>query len=170
MSIKEQEHKNTTSEHGPADPSRRKLLASAAGLGLAAGAVSLSSLASASEHKEAQPREFEGRSAFITGAARGIGYACAEALARGGANVVLFDIASQIKEVPYPLATEEDLLTAKSTIESLGVKCIAVKGDVRDGDAQAAAMKRARYWSLMGSASGRATVRGLRCTPLSRYS
>jgi NAD(P)-dependent dehydrogenase (short-subunit alcohol dehydrogenase family) len=112
-------------------------------LGLVATAAGISSFAHASEYKEDQTREFEGRSAFVTGAARGIGYACAEALARGGANIVLFDIASQIKDVPYPLATAEDLANAKAAIEALDVKCIAVKGDVRDGDAQAAAMQRA---------------------------
>lgn len=36
-------------------------------------------------------REFEGRVAIVTGAAMGIGKACAEALANGGASVVLAD-------------------------------------------------------------------------------
>ena len=62
---------------------------------------------------------------------------------RTGANAVLFDIAAQIPDVPYPLATEEDLASAQARIEALGVGCIAVQGDVRDRAAQEAAMARA---------------------------
>ncbi len=36
--------------------------------------------------------------------------------------------------MPYPLATAEDLANAKATIESYGVQCLAIQGDVRDGD------------------------------------
>ncbi|MEM6636512.1 MAG: SDR family NAD(P)-dependent oxidoreductase [Pseudomonadota bacterium] len=89
---------------------------------------------------QSQDRAFAGKTAFVTGAARGIGRACAEALADGGANVVLFDIAAQIPDVPYPLATAEDLAATKAAIEAKGVGCQAVTGDVRDFDAQAAAM------------------------------
>lgn len=38
------------------------------------------------------------------------------------------------------MATEDDLAAAKATIESHGVKCLAVKGDVRDAAALMAAM------------------------------
>ncbi len=128
----------------PLDEGRRKFMvgtaAAAVGAGLTTGIIPN---AFAGSHKGTQDKEFVGRSAFVTGAARGIGYACAESLAGRGANIVLFDIAGQIKEVPYPLATAKDLADAKKKIESLGVKCIAIKGDVRDGNAQAAAMKRA---------------------------
>jgi NAD(P)-dependent dehydrogenase (short-subunit alcohol dehydrogenase family) len=41
-------------------------------------------------------REFEGRVAVVTGAAMGIGKACAEAFARGGASVVVADIARDV--------------------------------------------------------------------------
>ena len=33
----------------------------------------------------------------------------------------------------YPLATAEELANAQAEIESLGVQCIAIQGDVRDG-------------------------------------
>lgn len=120
-----------------AHPSRRNLLAGAAGAGLAA---TLTDTASAAGHAE---REFAGKSAFVTGGARGIGYSCAKALAKSGANIMLYDIAGQIEHVPYPLATPEDLAAAKSNIEALGVKCIAVQGDVRDGARQKKAMAEA---------------------------
>lgn len=87
--------------------------------------------------------EFAGKSAFITGGARGIGRACAEALAAGGANIVLFDIAEHLPDVPYPLATAADLSETKAAIEQMGVECLAIQGDVRDFDAQKAAIDQA---------------------------
>ncbi|MFT4848788.1 MAG: NAD(P)-dependent dehydrogenase (short-subunit alcohol dehydrogenase family) [Sediminicola sp.] len=72
------------------------------------------------------------KSAFITGGARGIGLASAVVLAKKGVNIVLFDVAEQIDGVNYALATESDLASAKKTIEALGVKCVTIKGDVRD--------------------------------------
>ncbi len=111
----------------PAVTSRRAVLAGAAGLGAAAA-----TLGATAAQAQAQSGEFAGKTAFVTGAARGIGLACAEELAKGGANVVLYDVASQPAEVPYPLATAEDLAAAKSTIEDYGVDCLAIAGDVRD--------------------------------------
>lgn len=129
----------TTAGGEPRDRHRRQLLAGAAGLGLAAG---LSTAAGADEHAPGKG-EFAGRTAFITGGARGIGLSCAEALATAGADIVLYDVAGQIEHVKYPLATAEDLAAAKTTIEAMGVKCIAVQGDVRDGAKQKAAMQEA---------------------------
>lgn len=117
---------------------RRAVLTGGAAAGLAAGLVH-----PASAESETTAREFDGKTAFVTGGARGIGLGCAEALAEKGANVVLFDIAAQIPEVPYPLATADDLAAAKAKVESHGVKCIAISGDVRDFKAQKAAMGRA---------------------------
>lgn len=124
---------------------RRSVLKGAAGLGLAATA-----LAAQSAHAEGHTGGFAGKTAFVTGAARGIGLACAEELAKGGANVVLYDIAAQLEEVPYPLATPEDLAAAKSAIESYGVECLAIAGDVRDAAALAAAVDQtvAQFGSL----------------------
>ncbi|MCG8334923.1 MAG: SDR family oxidoreductase [Proteobacteria bacterium] len=134
----------TNRNEKPMDEGRRNFVVGTAAAAVSAGLTTgIIPNAFADSHKPSKIKEFAGRSAFVTGAARGIGYACAESLARRGANIVLFDIAKQIKEVPYPLATSKDLANAKKKIESFGVKCIAVKGDVRDGKAQAAAMKRA---------------------------
>ena len=128
-----------TAGREPRDRNRRQLLTGAAGLGLAAG---LSTAAGAAEHEPGKG-EFTGRTAFITGGARGIGLSCAEALAAAGADIVLYDVAGQIEHVKYPLASAEDLATAKTKIEAMGVKCLAVQGDVRDGARQKAAMQEA---------------------------
>ncbi|NEO87558.1 MAG: SDR family NAD(P)-dependent oxidoreductase [Spirulina sp. SIO3F2] len=124
----------------PSATTRRKLLstgvlgvATATAVALGAPAAAQNSTAEAISQPSPEPTgEFTGQCAFITGGARGIGYACAEELAKAGANIVLYDIAGNIDTVNYPLATEQDLATAKLNIEALGVKCIAIKGDVRD--------------------------------------
>ncbi|MEM7552205.1 MAG: SDR family NAD(P)-dependent oxidoreductase [Bacteroidota bacterium] len=88
--------------------------------------------------------QLSGKTAFITGGARGIGLAIAEEMARAGANIVLFDIASgQIPHVGYAVATEGDLQSAKEQIEVLNIKCLAIKGDVRKRDDLENAMKKA---------------------------
>ncbi|WP_295895770.1 SDR family NAD(P)-dependent oxidoreductase [uncultured Vibrio sp.] len=112
------------------DVSRRKLLLGTAvtGMALAGGVPS----AMAANPSTKVKKEFDGKTAFITGAARGIGLACAQVLAENGANIVLFDVAAQIETVKYPLATVNDLENAKQQIESLGVQCLAIQGDVRD--------------------------------------
>lgn len=114
--------------------SRRNMLknvGSAAAIG--AAAVATSSVASAGNSSD--KKELSGKSALITGGARGIGLACAESLAKAGANILLFDVASNIEGVNYPLSTDKDLSDAKSLIKSHGVKCITYKGDVRDRNA-----------------------------------
>lgn len=89
-------------------------------------------------------KELSGKTAFITGGARGIGLAVAEEMANAGANVVIYDIATeQIPNVGYKLATDGDLQLAKTKIEKIGVKCITVKGDVRNFKAIESAMAQA---------------------------
>ncbi|KZL02606.1 MULTISPECIES: SDR family NAD(P)-dependent oxidoreductase [unclassified Pseudovibrio] len=112
-----------------ANPARRKLLTATAATGLAMAAMPI-----ASQAQEAPKGELSGRTAFITGGARGIGLGCAQELAKVGANIVLYDIASNINGIHYPLATLDDLNNAKATIEAEGVRCLAIQGDIRNSD------------------------------------
>jgi NAD(P)-dependent dehydrogenase (short-subunit alcohol dehydrogenase family) len=132
--------------------SRRQML-TATTLGAASiAASSLLASSPAAPLKAAKPdrdkalkkQELEGKTTFITGGARGIGLATAEELAKAGANIVLYDIASRaLPNVQYPIGTERDLEQAKARIEALGVRCLTFKGDVRDRDAQERAMDQA---------------------------
>ena len=148
-----QETNEATNTNEPANPARRRFLAGAAAAGAAAGLAGVAagfpgigplaglgaglpgaaSAAAAQGEGDAPEKEFAGKVAFVTGGARGIGRATAESLARAGADVVLYDVAEQIDLVPYPLATTEDLAEAQAAVEALGVRSLAIQGDVRDG-------------------------------------
>lgn len=65
-----------------------------------------------------QMLNLHGRTALVTGAARGIGLGCALELARAGANLVINDRTGS-----------PDLADAKLQIESLGVSCTVVESD-----------------------------------------
>jgi NAD(P)-dependent dehydrogenase (short-subunit alcohol dehydrogenase family) len=72
-------------------------------------------------------RDFEGKTAIVTGAASGIGLGIARALAHAGANIVLADLR------PEPLEA------ARNEIETIGVRTLAVTTDVSDPASVAAA-------------------------------
>lgn len=73
------------------------------------------------------PLEFRGKTAIVTGAASGIGFGIARALAEAGMNLVLADI------------QPDKLEPARAAIEALGVPAIGVIVDVSDPDSVAAA-------------------------------
>lgn len=64
---------------------------------------------------------FDGRNVFITGASRGIGRGCAEALAAEGANIA----------INYSSRTDEAEAVAE-VVRSYGRKALLLKGDVSD--------------------------------------
>ena len=80
-------------------------------------------------------REFEGKAAFITGAAHGQGRAVALALAREGACIAAYDIARQIDYPGYKLGTTQDLDTVQREVNNKGSDALICAGDVRDDKA-----------------------------------
>lgn len=81
---------------------------------------------------------FQGRTAFITGASRGIGRAIALKLASEGANIVI--AAKSVEENPKLGGT---IHSVAAEVESLGGKALAVACDIRFEDQIAAAVDKA---------------------------
>jgi len=77
-------------------------------------------------------REFEGKVAFITGAAHGQGRATALALARAGARIAAFDVAKPLAYPGYGLGSADDLRGLQIECREAGTDCLTFEGDVRD--------------------------------------
>jgi SDR family mycofactocin-dependent oxidoreductase len=76
--------------------------------------------------------QFEGKVAFITGAARGQGRSHAIRFAEEGADIIAFDLCEQIDSVAYSMATPEDLEETVNLVSKTGRRIVAERGDVRD--------------------------------------
>jgi NAD(P)-dependent dehydrogenase (short-subunit alcohol dehydrogenase family) len=88
--------------------------------------------------------EFAGRIALVAGGARGVGAACALALAQGGADVALLDAPAGLATPSYPLADGAVLEESATAIRATGRDCLALACDVRDREAVRGALERAR--------------------------
>ena len=78
--------------------------------------------------------EFEGKTIFITGAAKGQGRAVALAFAAEGANIIAFDLGERIEYPAYNRSSNEDLEKLKSEVEAEGGKILIYAGDVRKAE------------------------------------
>lgn len=79
--------------------------------------------------------KLDGQVAFVTGAARGQGRAHALRLAQEGADIIGIDICQQMKVVPYPMGTREELDDTVRQVEALGRRMVVSEVDVRDVEA-----------------------------------
>ena len=79
-------------------------------------------------------REFENKTIFITGAAKGQGRAVALAFAAEGANIAAFDLGEKIPYPAYNRSSNEDLEKLKAEVEAIGAKILIYAGDVRKAE------------------------------------
>lgn len=95
-------------------------------------------------------KEFEGKTIFITGAAKGQGKAVALAFAKEGANIVAFDLGEKIAYPAYNRSSNEDLENLKDEVEALGGKIVIYAGDVRkDSDVKEAVARGAEVFGTI---------------------
>src|SRR3954469_20102718 len=84
---------------------------------------------------------FEGKVAFVTGAARGQGRSHALRLAEAGADIIAVDLCRDLETVGYPLAMPEDLKETVCLVEEQDRRIIATRADVRNAGQLRAALE-----------------------------
>ncbi|WP_037306099.1 SDR family oxidoreductase [Amycolatopsis orientalis] len=89
----------------------------------------------------------DGKTAIITGAARGLGRACAVAFAREGADLVLLDVCADLPGVSYPLGSASQLEHTADLCRERGAAVLTRQADVRDLPALRQAVDAAHGWS-----------------------
>lgn len=133
-------------EHGGDEISRRKMITA---MGLLGGASIIKPVAGFASEKAADPApnlnfSLKGKSAIVTGAARGIGRAICVALAASGADIMGIDVAARVSAATvYKPATKEDLDETARQVQALQRHFIPVVADIRDENAMNAAANRA---------------------------
>jgi NAD(P)-dependent dehydrogenase (short-subunit alcohol dehydrogenase family) len=116
------------------------------GLAAASNAANAQGMAKASEERGAgaTARLLAGKTAVITGAARGIGRATAAAFAREGADIVGVDICAVVDpRSGVTPATPEELDETGKLVSAAGRSWLGIKADTRDLPALRAAASRA---------------------------
>lgn len=86
-----------------------------------------------------------GRRALVTGAARGIGRACALRLAEEGADVALLDVARDMPTVPFPGARPGQLAAVTAEVERQGRRALPLVADVTSTAEMVAAVEEVRH-------------------------
>jgi len=79
-------------------------------------------------------KEFQGKTVFITGAAKGQGRAVALAFAKEGANIIGFDLEEPISYPAYNSSTSSELVRLREDVEALGASAAVFTGDVRNAE------------------------------------
>lgn len=87
-------------------------------------------------------RRFEGKVAFVTGAARGQGRNHALRLAEEGADLILLDACSDVSSIGYELATLAEFEETVAAVEARDRRVVHAPVDVRDGVAVQALVDR----------------------------
>ncbi len=77
----------------------------------------------------------EGKVAFITGAARGMGRSHAVRLAEEGADIIMVDMCAPVKSSSVAVSTPEDLKETAARVEALDRRAVTAQLDVCDEDA-----------------------------------
>ncbi|WP_405390001.1 SDR family oxidoreductase [Streptomyces sp. NBC_01102] len=84
----------------------------------------------------------QGKTVIVTGAARGVGRACALAFSREGADLALLDVCGDIEGVPYALGTTSQLAHTAEQCRKEGAAVLTAEADIRDSAALRAAVDR----------------------------
>ncbi|MFC9255730.1 SDR family oxidoreductase [Amycolatopsis thailandensis] len=89
----------------------------------------------------------DGKTAIVTGAARGLGRACAVAFAREGADLVLLDVCADLPGVSYPMGSASQLAHTADLCRARGAAVLTRHADVRDLAALRQVADDAHGWS-----------------------
>jgi SDR family mycofactocin-dependent oxidoreductase len=87
------------------------------------------------EAEESSMGKLDGKVALISGVARGQGRSHAVRMAEEGADIIGFDLCSQVDTVSYPMSTPDDLQETVRLVEELDRRIVVAEADVRDSAA-----------------------------------